>query len=286
MSVKENPATSCHRPGSKISETMPQFWPTTGGHSTARRPESAGVSGEVWAAAVDPPGDRHETHPAVTAGLGRQVSDEALAARLRRDPEEFTEIFDRHFRAIYRYGAARLGTGAAEDVAAETFAVAFGQRDRFDPGRGKLRPWLFGIATNLAARHRRTEARHYRALARAPDVPDPGSHEDRVVAEVAARRLRPELLAALGTLSPGERDVVLLVALSQLSHEEVAQALGIAVGKASRPPSSSTRRRGRSSGRTSSWTTRARRTGSRFPARPSPGAGPTRSPRRWRTRPP
>jgi RNA polymerase sigma-70 factor, ECF subfamily len=170
-------------------------------------------------------------HPAVTVGGGGQVGDEALAAvRVRCDPEVFTEVYDRYFRAIYLYVAARLGTGPAEDIAAETFAVAFGQRDRFDPARGGLRPWLFGIATNLVARYRRTEARHYRALARARDMPSAASHEDRVVAKVAARRVLPQLLAALAALSQGERDVVLLVAVSQLSHEEVAQALGISAG--------------------------------------------------------
>ena len=167
----------------------------------------------------------------MTADGGGQVSDDALAAaRVRCDPEVFTEVYDRYFRAIYLYVAARLGTGPAEDIAAETFAVAFGQRDRFDPGRGGLRPWLFGIATNLIARYRRTEARHYRAVARARDMPSAGSPEDRVVARVAARRLLPQMLAALAALSQGERDVVLLVAVSQLSHEEVAQALGISAG--------------------------------------------------------
>ena len=169
-------------------------------------------------------------HPAVTAGGGGRVSDEALAARVRCDPEVFTEVYDRYFRAIYLYVAARLGAGPAEDIAAETFAVALGQRHRFDPARGGLRPWLFGIATNLVARYRRAEARHYRALARAQDVPSAGSPEDRVVAKVAARRLLPQLLAALAALSQGERDVVLLVAVGQLSHAEVAQALGISAG--------------------------------------------------------
>ncbi len=167
---------------------------------------------------------------AVTAGVGGQVSDAELARRLRQEPDLFTDVYDRYFRAIYRYVAGRLGTGPAEDIASETFAVAFGQRHRFDPQRGSLRPWLFGIATNLVARHRRKEARHYRALARAADLPAAGSHEDRVLAEVAAQRLAPQLVSALAALSPGERDVVLLVALSQLSHGEVAQALGISAG--------------------------------------------------------
>ena len=170
-------------------------------------------------------------HPAVTADGGGRVSGEALAAaRVRCDPEVFTEVYDRYFRVIYLYVAARLGTGPAEDIAAETFAVAFGQRDRFDPARGGVRPWLFGIVTNLVARHRRAEARRYRALARARDMPSVGSPEDGVVAKVAARRLLPQLLAALAGLSQGERDGVLLVAVGQLSHEEVAQALGISAG--------------------------------------------------------
>ena len=169
--------------------------------------------------------------PAVTADGGGRVSDDALAAaRVRCDPEVFTEVYDCYFRAIYLYVAARLGMVPAEDIAAETFAVEFGQRDRIDPARGGLRPWLFGIATNLVARHRRAEARRYRALARTRDMPSVGSHEDQVVAKVAARRLLPQLLAALACLSQGERDVVLLVAVSQLSHEEVAQALGISAG--------------------------------------------------------
>jgi len=60
-------------------------------------------------------------HPAVTADGGSRLSDDALAAaRVRCDPEVFTEVYDRYFRAVYLYVAARLGTGPAEDIAAET----------------------------------------------------------------------------------------------------------------------------------------------------------------------
>jgi RNA polymerase sigma factor (sigma-70 family) len=162
--------------------------------------------------------------------LGERAQDALLAAGFRRDPELFTAVYERYFRAIYRYVAGRLDVQVADDIAAETFLVAFGQRDRFDPGRGSLQAWLFGIATNLVARYRRAEARHYRALARAVPEPAAGSHESRVVALVAASGRRAQLARALAGLSPEQRDVVLLVALGQLSHEEVAQALGISVG--------------------------------------------------------
>jgi RNA polymerase sigma factor (sigma-70 family) len=166
----------------------------------------------------------------VIAGTGEQTDDAELATRFRRDPELFVEVHDRYIHDIYRYAAGRLDVQAAEDIAAETFCVAFGRRDRFDPARGSLRSWLFGIATNLVAGHRRKEARHYRALARTWAEPTVGSHEDRVVAAVAARRMQPQLARALMKLSQGERDVLLLVALGQLAYDEVAAALGISKG--------------------------------------------------------
>jgi RNA polymerase sigma factor (sigma-70 family) len=166
----------------------------------------------------------------VIAEVRESLTDIDIVAGFRRDPERFTDVHDRYFRDIYRYVAGRLDVQVAEDIAAETFCLAFGQRDRFDPQRGSLRAWLFGIATNLVAQHRRKEARRYRALARTGTEPAAGSHEDRVVTEVTAGRLRPQLARALTALSPAERDVVLLVALAQLSYDEVADALGISRG--------------------------------------------------------
>ncbi|WP_062442721.1 RNA polymerase sigma factor [Herbidospora daliensis] len=166
----------------------------------------------------------------MTADIGEQVGDAELVAGFRRDPEAFTRVYDHYFRDVYRYVAGRLGESAADDVAAETFLTAFRLRARFEPERGALRPWLFGIATNLVARHRRKEARHYQALARTGAEPDTESHETRVLASVAAGRLHADLVRALASLNRGERDVLLLVALAQLSHEEVAEALGISYG--------------------------------------------------------
>lgn len=166
----------------------------------------------------------------MTTGVGEQEADGELAARFQREPDLFTAVFDRYFRDVYRYAAGRLDVQAGEDIAAETFCVAFAERDRFDPERGSLRAWLFGIATNLVARQRRKEARHYKALVRVGAEPVVAGHENDVVAAVAAERMRPGLARMLAGLSRGERDVVLLVALSGLSHEEVAQALGISYG--------------------------------------------------------
>ncbi|GAA0967149.1 RNA polymerase sigma factor [Acrocarpospora macrocephala] len=166
----------------------------------------------------------------MTADVGELVTDADLVAGYRRNPELFTAVHDRYFRDIYLYVAGRLDIQVAEDIAAETFLLAFDRRDRFDPGKGGLRPWLFGFATNLVARHRRKEARHYKALARLDPAPVVEGHENRVVTSVTAQRMQPHLAIALASLNGGERDVLLLLALGQLSYDEIAQALGISIG--------------------------------------------------------
>src|SRR5690242_6968914 len=82
----------------------------------------------------------------------------------RPEAGDFGEIFDAYFAEIHRYVARRLDRDIADDVAAETFSIAFRRRDTHDPRRGPVRPWLYGIATNLMARHRRAGARRLRAM--------------------------------------------------------------------------------------------------------------------------
>ncbi|MCA2189891.1 RNA polymerase sigma factor [Nonomuraea cavernae] len=159
------------------------------------------------------------------------VDDATLIEQSWRRPDAFASLYDRYFREIHRYAAGRLGTQLADDLAAETFLVAFRKRRSFDPARGAVRPWLYGIATNLVAQHRRSEVRRLRAFQRTPldDGADDG-HEDTVAARVAAASAHQPLTTALESLPDGDRDVLLLVALADLSYEEVAQTLNIPFG--------------------------------------------------------
>ena len=166
--------------------------------------------------------------------LGRGTDEEVLAESLRL-PDAFGELYARHFASVYRYVAGRLGPDVADDLAAETFLAAFRRRSKFDPARGAVRPWLYGIATNLVAQHHRSESRWYAALARA--VADPqllaptgGSEEDRIADRVTASLARPALAAALRQLPDRDRDVLLLTAIGGLSYAEVAFALAIPAG--------------------------------------------------------
>ncbi|MFI9558595.1 RNA polymerase sigma factor [Nonomuraea endophytica] len=156
------------------------------------------------------------------------------ATHVEKPPEasldDFDAVFDTYFSEIHRYVAQRLGPDHADDVVAETFLTAFRKRARFDPGRAALRSWLYGIATNLVGKHRRTEIRALRAMNRHGAAPDSPGHEERVTSSVSAQSLRPALAAAIAGLGRGERDVLLLVALAGLTHQEVADALGVSYG--------------------------------------------------------
>lgn len=158
------------------------------------------------------------------------MDDATAIVQSRQVPERFAVLFDRYAAEIHRYVARRLGANAADDVVADTFLAAFRQRHRYDTGHRSARPWLYGIATNVIGRHRRAEARLYRALARTGVDPVVGNHADGVVAKVVAAGAQRQLAAALRRLSQGDRDVLLLVAWSDFSYDEVAAALAIPVG--------------------------------------------------------
>lgn len=159
------------------------------------------------------------------------AADDAEVIRLSRDePEQFAALFRRRAPEIRRYVTRRLGAGVADDVVAETFLVAFRQRSGYDLSRADARPWLYGIATNLIGRHRRSETRLYKALARTGRDPVTEPFTDRVDAQVSAGAAGRALAAALAKLPSQHRDALLLVAWGELTYEQAALALGVPVG--------------------------------------------------------
>jgi RNA polymerase sigma-70 factor (ECF subfamily) len=161
-----------------------------------------------------------------------EAADATLIRKSVLVPERFAAIFDRHAVALHRYVARRLGPDAADDVVAETFLRAFQRRSGYDMSFPDARPWLFGIATNLIAHRRRSEVRLLRAMARTGIDPAAEPADAGVVDRVVAGSARPELAAALATLSTGDRDVLLLTA-SGFGYAETARALGVPVGTVS-----------------------------------------------------
>jgi RNA polymerase sigma-70 factor (ECF subfamily) len=147
------------------------------------------------------------------------------------EPARFGEIFDRHATVVFRYLVRRVGVDDAELLLGDVFRVAFEKRATYDEARPSARPWLYGIATNLLAHHRRSEARRIAATARllAGQVP-PDDSTDQVVARLDALDLWPDVAEAVALLPEGERDTLLLYVWEELSYDEIASALDIPVG--------------------------------------------------------
>lgn len=152
-----------------------------------------------------------------------------LAGSLER-PVAFAGLFDRHYPAIWRYLCRRAGPTVADDLAGETFLRAFAGRAGYDGSQADARPWLYGIATNLLREDARREARQMRAYARAAGFEVGGGGLEDAEGRADARALAPRVVAALGEVSPADRDTLLLFALTDLDYEGVAVATGVPVG--------------------------------------------------------
>src|SRR5579862_8099382 len=89
-----------------------------------------------------------------------------IITRSLQIPQAFEAIFDRHFDAVHRYLGRRAGRERADDLASQTFVVAFERRATFRWDAASARPWLLGIATKLLANDRRAEQRLLETLGR------------------------------------------------------------------------------------------------------------------------
>jgi RNA polymerase sigma-70 factor (ECF subfamily) len=113
----------------------------------------------------------------------------------------------------------------------DIFRIAFERRGAYDLSRPTARPWLYGIATNLVAKHRRGEARRLRAVARLAAQRVPAVDiADRVSVEVDAGDVWPRVVDAVTALPEPERDALMLHVWEGLSYDDVADALGVPIG--------------------------------------------------------
>jgi RNA polymerase sigma-70 factor (ECF subfamily) len=112
----------------------------------------------------------------------------------------------------------------------ETFRIAFEKRAAFKPEYASARPWIFGIASNLLAKQRRSDARRLAATARLPTALPYDTLADTVAADLDAQRVWPQVADAIASLPTGERDALVLLAWEQLSYDGIAATLGIPIG--------------------------------------------------------
>lgn len=158
------------------------------------------------------------------------LDDRAILLESCAHPRRFEELFDRHFATIHRYLARRCGADAADDLASETFLVAYSKRTDFDPDRGQVLPWLYGIAANLLRNQQRKQVRDMTPPAVLYAIDTAPAPDDEAVSAADARARYLDLLPGLRALSADDLETVLLYAWEDLSYPEIAAALEVPVG--------------------------------------------------------
>jgi RNA polymerase sigma-70 factor (ECF subfamily) len=151
--------------------------------------------------------------------------------------DAFTALYRRHQGPLYRFALLRCGSlDTAADVVQEVFMGLLTGRFQFDPLRGQLRTFLFGVARNLILKHEEARQRHV-ALPEAyedeGDDPDNGQaadDDDGPLARMLDNEAAEQVRRALAHLAPHYRDAVILYDMHELSYAEIADICQVDIG--------------------------------------------------------
>lgn len=160
------------------------------------------------------------------------MSAPPIAVPLDQRVAEFEAVYRANVAGVTGFFARRLlEPQSVADLTSETFLQAIGSLGSFDPRRGTVRAWLFGIARHVYARYCDQVATGRAAaeeLAARRELEDDESEQ--LAARIDDQRAGRELLARLKDLSELERAAVELVDLAGLSPREAASALRASPG--------------------------------------------------------
>jgi RNA polymerase sigma-70 factor, ECF subfamily len=159
------------------------------------------------------------------------IDDAALLERARRgDEDAFSELFSRHQRAVFRYAVYMCGADAADDVVQDTFMNVLLKSGRYDASKGAVISYLLGTARHLMLRR----------LSRSSSIPMQEFSEDLNVEESIERETplddfaRQETIevvrAAVQSLPPAQREVIILCELEEMDYAEAANVMQCPVG--------------------------------------------------------
>jgi RNA polymerase sigma-70 factor (ECF subfamily) len=153
--------------------------------------------------------------------MDTQASDGDLLWRTAQgDEAAFTALYRRRQGPVYRFALHMSGSPAvAEDVTQEVFLELMRDPAGYDPERGPLASYLYGMTRNLVLRALRTR----------PEGPPEAAAPD-LVEDLARRDAIAAVRRAVLTLPPRYREVVVLCDLEEMNYAEAAVALGCAVG--------------------------------------------------------
>lgn len=175
--------------------------------------------------------------PATPAAVPRSADDEheLMAAVRAGDTAALDRLYERHSRGVYSLALHMLGdSAAAEDVVQETFLKLWRQPSAYDEQRGRLLPWLLGVAHHHAVdqlRRRKLERRH-RVVGQDGgdgvellDAIELASMDGDPHARASAGEARQAVMLALGSLPPEQRTPLELAYYRGLTQSEIARYL-------------------------------------------------------------
>ena len=166
--------------------------------------------------------------------LKNDLSDtELLRSMLAGDDEALTLLYRRRQAGVYRFALQMSGSKSiAEDVTQEVFLFLMREGNVFDPARGSVSAFLFGVARNYVLRRLRVE----QLLAPLNDdsddnIPMLQTGTDLCPLEDLTRAETIESVRkAVLSLPAKYREVVVLCELQDVSYGETAEILGCAIG--------------------------------------------------------
>ena len=140
-----------------------------------------------------------------------------------RDPEAFRVLYRDYYRPVCRYLAVRADRSLVEDVAADTFLVAWRRQSEIP---GYELPWLLNVARRCLANQRRARERVDAVRERLASTLTADGVS--VLEDDVQRREHCRALAdALAGLGDADRDVVLLRYWDGLAPRDIARLLEI-----------------------------------------------------------
>ena len=157
-----------------------------------------------------------------------------LRLMMAGDANAFTLLYRRRQANVFRFALQMCGSRAiAEDVTQEVFIVLMREADRYDPSRGSLAAYLYGIARNYVLR-RLEQDRMFVQFSDSPEEEEQttGTMIDRSdpLDDLTRNEMVEELRQSILSMPPRYREVVVLCDLHELSYVDAAAVIGCAVG--------------------------------------------------------
>ncbi|MGH9737527.1 MAG: RNA polymerase sigma factor [Candidatus Acidiferrales bacterium] len=165
-----------------------------------------------------------------------EPTDEGLLGQvIAGDERAFVQLYRRKQGPIYRFALYMSGNAAvAEDVTQEVFMAMIRNPGRFDPTKGTLAGFLFGIARNHLRKRWEQEQRFVAMEGQVEDVRPILTGNDNGAGRQAENRYDDEtikrLKCAIGTLPGNYREALVLCDLQEMTYEEAAAELECPVG--------------------------------------------------------